>query len=262
MLQDMQQALRHTILANDGIPARAGIISGKLSCEAQLDIHRVNTHASLVKVLQAAYPVICRLVGESHFNHAAVTYINSHPPRRPQLSAYGWRFAKFLSEFEPAAALPYLPDLARLEWARNLSYFAADAAPFDPAHLEALSADGPDRLTFTLHPAARLVASPYPIQQIWDAAEPNRIDVDPFDPFATSEHVLITRPTLQVTSQALSPGDFTLVLALGSGATLQQAANAAVAIEPELDLQQVLFGHFAQGTFRAPSTTRLEEAIQ
>ena len=216
----------------------------------------------MVVVLQAAYPAICRLVGESRFNHAAVEYIKFHPPQRPQLSSYGWRFAKFISGFAPAAALPYLPDLARLEWARNIAYFAADLEVFDPTTLEQARSGDPGQLVLALHPAASLIASPHPIQRIWQAATNAHDDVGEFDPASGANHVLVARAALQVESYALSPGDFTLVLALDSGATLQQAAHAAVAIEPKLDLQEVLFGHFARGTFRASSTARPEGALQ
>ena len=261
MLHEIQQALGDHILAGDGVPATAGIISGKLSRQAQLGIHRANTHASLVGVLQAAYPVICRLVGEDHFNHAALEYVRAHPPRRPQLSTYGWRFARFLSHFKPARGLPFLPDLARLEWARNVAYFAADTAPFEPRHLNP-SASEPGQLKLALHPAAMLVASPFAIHQIWTAAAPTRDDTEIFDPNAGADHVLTTRPALHVESRVVSPGDFTLLLALDAGANLEQAAHAAVAIQPNFDLQQALFGHFARGTFRAPSTTSPEEATR
>ena len=212
--------------------------------------------ASLIGVLRAAYPAICRLVGEDHFNHAAAAYVRRHPPRRPHLSTYGWRFAKFLTGFEPAQGLRYLPDLARLEWARNLAYFAADLAPLDPRTLAVAS---PDNLGLSLHPSVRLVASPYPIQQIWNAA---RDEIGTFDPDAGAEHVLVTRPDMHVEAHALTRGDFTLLLALDAGATLGQAANAAIAIEPEFNLQQGLLGHFERGTFRAARTTNLEEAIR
>ena len=258
MLSELQRTLRDSILAGDDVPAGTGIISGKLSRQAQLGIHRINTIASLTGVLQAAYPAICHLVGEDRFNHAAAAYVRAHPPRRPHLSTYGWRFAKFLSRFEPAQALGYLPDLARLEWARNLAYFAADAAPLDPRSLESTAGDIGD-LAFALHPAVRLVASPFPIHQIWNAACD---ETGAFDPAAGAEHVLVTRYDLRVETDVLSRGDFTLLLALDAGATLEQATHAAIAIEPEFNLQQALFGHFERGTFRAATTTSLEEATR
>ena len=259
MLQEMQHAIRDSIL--DGSPETpvAGVITGQVSSGAQLDIHRINTFASLVGVLQAAYSVICRLVGEEHFNHAAHQYIRAHPPRQPQLSRYGWRFARFLSGFSPAQGLLYLSDLARLEWARNEAYFAADAVPLDPSDLQLGDGTEIGEVRFGLHPSAALIASPHAIHQIWRAARPERDEIAKFDPNAGAEHVLIVRTGFRVDGYTISRGDFTLLLAVNAGATFQQAANAALAIEPELDLQQALLAHFTRGTFGAASNNNRQE---
>ena len=93
----------------------------------RIAIHRDNALISLAEVLKAAYPVVCRVAGEGFFRHAARDYVRAHPPRGPQLWAYGGKFEKFLERYEPAQPLRFLPDLARLEWAWNESYFAAAA---------------------------------------------------------------------------------------------------------------------------------------
>ena len=61
----------------------------------------------------------------------------------------------------------YLPDVAKLEWAMDSVFHAADAVPLD---LQALAAVPPEvfaTLRFDLHPASRIVCSPYPILRIW-----------------------------------------------------------------------------------------------
>ena len=70
--------------------------------------------------------MVCRIAGEGFFRHAARDYVRAHPPRAPQLWAYGGKFEKFLERYEPARPLRFLPDLARLEWAWNESYFQSE----------------------------------------------------------------------------------------------------------------------------------------
>ena len=53
------------------------------------------------------------------FGEAARQYIVGHPSLSGDLNDYGGEFAQFLAAYPHAADLPYLPDVARLEWAIN-----------------------------------------------------------------------------------------------------------------------------------------------
>ena len=59
----------------------------------------------------------------------ARAYALAEPPRSPVLMDYGAGFADFIAGFAPAASLPYLPDVARIERAWREAYHAADAEP-------------------------------------------------------------------------------------------------------------------------------------
>ena len=252
MLAEMQRAFARDILAGDDAgDAIAWIAGDRRAAQVRFDIHRNNTYASLASVLRAAFPVICRLVGQRHFNFGAREFIRSYPPRIPVLANYGENFGSFLETFEPARGAPYLPDLARLEWARNVALFAEDAPPLAPTHFTGLGANYIPALTFALHPAALLVASRYAIQHIWDAAKPERQEVVPFHPDRSPESVLIVRTWLGVEGVVLSPGNFALLSELEAGATLKQAIGTALAVEADFDFEKAFSRHLAQGTFRA-----------
>lgn len=55
--------------------------------------------------------------------------------RGPSLALYGAGFADFVEDFEPAASVVYLADVARLERARLESLHAADAQVLDASVL-------------------------------------------------------------------------------------------------------------------------------
>src|SRR3546814_5922375 len=78
--------------------------------------------------------------------------LRAHPPTVPQLLHYGDRFADFLAGFKPVRALLYLPDVARLEWARHEAYFAGHADPLDPAALAGMPPERYLALALDLHP--------------------------------------------------------------------------------------------------------------
>lgn len=260
MLRELQAAFRRGVLegvATAILPA-LHTVAGP-GADHRLAIHRNNTYASLVEVLRAAHPVVCRLVGTDFFAAAARRFIRDQPPTAPQLSAYGGGFAAFLEDFPPARAVPYLPDVARLEWARLEAHFAADAPPLEPSALAAMPPERCPDLVLELHPSVRLVASPYPIQRIWAANQPERATVPRIDLEAGGQAVLVRRPAATVEAVVLPPGERALLAALGDGRPLGAAAEAALRQDPGLDLQAALAAHLLGGTFRGFSLARSHE---
>ncbi|MFX9866817.1 DNA-binding domain-containing protein, partial [Acinetobacter baumannii] len=91
--------------------------------------YRATSIANATAALRLAYPV-CRLItGDDYFDALARRYRAACPSRDGDLNRYGDRFAAFLDGFEPVRALPYLPDVARLEWSVHVATMAADARP-------------------------------------------------------------------------------------------------------------------------------------
>lgn len=256
MLRDLQHAFRRGVLSGEDNPdALTYIAPDHIGPGQRFGIYRNNTTASLIGVLMAAYPVVTRLVGEQFFRHAARAYVRANPPLAPQLLAYGDDFSTFLDGFEPAQSVPYLSDVARLEWARQQAYFSADSTPLSPQSLQAVPADAYAGLVFILHPSVRLVASRFPVQRIWEVNQAAGDSVERVDLKSGPERVLVLRPLRTVLARLLSSGDFALVTAIGSGASLSQAAGDALAAEPSFDLQGALAAHLQHGTF---SNYRLE----
>ena len=101
-------------------------------------VYRNNVIVGLVAALRTQFPATERIVGEDFFAAMARVYVVTEPPRSPILVAYGDGFPGFIASFAPAAELPYLADVARLEVARTRAYHAADAAPLDPSRWEGL----------------------------------------------------------------------------------------------------------------------------
>ena len=214
--------------------------------ERRFGVYRNNVKASLAAALAAKFPVVARLVGEEFFTAMALVFIERHPPRSPVLAEYGAAFASFLEGFDPAADLPYLPDTARLEWARHVAFHGADANPADLARLAELPPEALGSVTLGLHPAMAVIASPWPIVSVWTT---NTHDATPEAPSAdwTGETALVTRPLLDVLIQRLPPGADRLVAALAQGIALGAAAEAASSAHERFDLAMALSTLFSAG---------------
>jgi len=197
-------------------------------------IYRRNLFANLGDALGAAYPVVRRLVGEAFFSEAADRFARAHPSTSGDLHRYGDAFAAFLEGYEPARALGYLPDVARLEWAVARAFHAADARAFDFAALAAIPEDARGAIGLALQPAATLLQSDYPITAIWEANQPDR-DGTPARAEG-ADRVLVYREGFAVHVRALSTDEWELLSALARGGTLGELAQDP-AIAPALARQ-------------------------
>ena len=124
-------------LLDAGRPVPAGLVAWNgADVGVRFGVHRNNVVVSLVGVLADTFPVVRSLVGAEFFDALARLHVCAHPPASPVMSEYGAGFAGWIVDFEPAAALPYLANMARLEHARVTAFHAADA---EPLHADAMA---------------------------------------------------------------------------------------------------------------------------
>lgn len=245
MLPDLQAAFRSGTIGGDSSApetlTQAGMQNGH-----RFGVYRNNIFLSLAGVLEAAFPTIHKLVGDENFAVLANTFIGKHPPRQPQLYTYGDGFADFLEGFEPAVSeLPFLPDLARVEWSVNEAYFAADGDALTAEHLSELPPEQYGLMQLQLHPSVRTLASEWPVWDLWGA------ETLP-EPWPEEAHcVLVNRPMDKVDVVLIAPSDFVFLSAVAGGATLGDAAAAGLEQDSEFDFSAALGGHLGRGTFLA-----------
>lgn len=154
----------------------------------RFDVHARNFIGGLTGALEQSFPVIHALTGDAYFAALACDYIRTMPPRSPILAIYGSDFGDYLETLPVAQSLPYLPDVARLEYARIHAYHAADAdiwnrfAHEDVVHLLSQS--------LARHPSLTAIASDHPIDQIWQVHQSAQVeDVTDWSP----QYVLVYR---------------------------------------------------------------------
>jgi hypothetical protein len=187
-------------------------------------------------------------VGQEFLRYAARSFVPAYPSRSGNLHDFGAEFAQFLEAFAPAAGLPYLPDVARLEWAYHRVFHEASHAPLHLAALAAVDPASYGDLRFRLHPATRLVPSQYPILRIWQVNQEG-FDGDALVDLAEGGvRVLVSRPRLDVELQPVDEAEFTLLRELAADRTFAQACEAALEVQTDFDLSASLQRHVLQGT--------------
>jgi len=202
----------------------AAILGTEPADEPGLEVYRRNVLGARQGALTAAYPVVRRLVGDAFFDEAAERFARATPSTRGDLNAYGGTFADFLAAYPYAHALPYLPDLARLEWAVHESHAAADGTPLDLAALASVPAEALADLRLRLHPAVRLVRSAHPVLAIWEANQPSRDGTPEYR--AGPDHVLVRRADQVVAPVAVDEDEWRVLRSFAQGDTLDAACAA------------------------------------
>lgn len=244
MLRNLQKDFQRATLKTGRLTAIPGVVSDRIAASDRLDIYRNNVLSSLVDVLAAAYPACKRLIGKGNFAVIATEFAIAHPPKEPQLLAYGARFSEFISGHgEAIGEYPFLSDLARLEWARNDAYFAANADTITATYLETIPQENYPSLKFELHPSVTIIRSEFPIHHFWGLSRLRR-------PWSEGrEIVLVYRKQMMVYADDIGPGMAGLIEAFADGRPLEAAAEAAFEADAAFDLQTALTTVLGNGIF-------------
>ena len=236
-------------LLNGNQPIPRGITAHDAAIPARrFAIYRNNVMVGLGKALKSRFPVVEKIVGEEFFTAMTRVFVTEQPPRSPLLATYGDGFPQFLAAFEPARELCYLADVARLEAARTRSHHAADVTPVDAEQFAALDSKTVGEIRIEMHPSTEIVRSLYPIVTIW-AMNSGERELAPIADWR-GEDALVCRPHLDVEVRALPPGGAEFLLALAAGSPLGEAAEAALADDPDFDLTGNLAGLIGSGLVR------------
>jgi Putative DNA-binding domain len=246
MLHEVQRTFRDAVLSDTAVAfERAGIRLGVAPRDC-LDIYRNNVLHAVTRALALSFPGVERMVGEAFFEAMAARFVRWSPPRSAWLDRYGEGFAEFIARFEPAAALPYLADLARLEWAVASARLAD---PLPVLALDALTTLDQSRivhLSFETHPSLALIDSRFPVDELRQAA----IDADEstlarLAMNAGPVHLLVRATARALEIVRLGEAAFRFTRLLAAGATLGAALNDV----PEEADGKTLALHLAGGSF-------------
>jgi hypothetical protein len=255
-LREVQQAFVGAV-ADALPPAELDRLIGAIADDAVGARKRLGVYANTVgsnrkNALRATYPVVERLVGEDFFAYAAESFARSYPSRSGNLDDYGVEFPDFLESFAPAASLPYLPDVARLELLVDQLMVAED----DP---RVRSVDAPlaaydVRLDHTLNLAGgcRLLNSDFPIHRIWQVNQPGFEDEGTIDLAEGGARLLVRRNGFAIEIISLERAEFAFLSAFADGLTLGAAVASALAVDPRFDGAQSLYRRLSDGAVAVP----------
>lgn len=243
-LREVQQAISRCLLDQDDRDADGLIIADGIAAAARLDIYRNTFIGTLTNALRLSFPAVHRLVGEAFFESAARLFIEAEPPRSAYLDDYGAGFPEFLARHTPAASLPYLAGVARLEWAVSRALHAPDTQALEISSLTRIDSAQHGLIAFVPHPSVALVQAEHPVDTIWRAvlAQDDRvlatIDID-----AGPAWLLVHRGDdgVEVTRCIESAWRFARDL------FMSRPLQGAIEAHPDVEASALLAGHLVAG---------------
>ena len=240
-------------LQNASIDSAPLLRSDKYSGQGRrFDIYRNNRVVSLIDALRSTYPAIDRLVGDEFFKASARAFIDANPPVQPVMAEYGREFGGFLSSLPNTDKLPFLRDIAELEWWKLQAYHCENAPVLHASSLAEIAPESIMDIRLQCHPSLHCVDSDWPIGSIWTAciaeASANDNTYNQVD-MRNGEAVVITRPGIEVQVSRVAPAGAEFLNQMQSGETLGAAAEHGLQQDNDFNVGEHLTGLINLGAF-------------
>jgi hypothetical protein len=225
-LRAVQQAFLRSVLAGqEDAPEELGRLlrtppAG--SIHARWHVYARGFLARLVEAIENDYPALSKVLGEGPLRSLTARYVSRFPPRSHDLGRFGDRLAALLEADALTGDLPFLPDLARLEWAVAEAFVAPDVPELRWADLALLGPEAASEAPLALRPGAALVSSTWPIFEIWSCRDQPTEAIDvPLSRAART--VLVSRRGVEIVCRPAAGMEVSLFRATESGGRLADA---------------------------------------
>lgn len=190
-LHKFQETLLHDIYEGT-ITSAPYLANGNGGYIARLNIYHNNLVLGVRDILQSFFPVVEKITGEGLFRTLAHDFMRAHPLQNGNRTVYGDKFADFLATHDLCREIPYLTDVARIEYAFHRAYDADDATVItSDVFAELLAQFNHGNIFLGLHPSVKIVTTHTNAFDIWQ--EHQKEDVDRVELQHQTEHILVWR---------------------------------------------------------------------
>jgi hypothetical protein len=250
-LRDLQAAFAAHVIGGDRADLLAEIVGDSIPAAGRLGVYRHHVFESLATALAATFPTVQALVGADFFRTMARAFIGQSLPAQPVLAEYGAGFADLLAGYRPARDLPYLTDVARLDWALNLAFQAPVGGRLAAADLSTVPVEHLPSMAVGLSAGgAVLIRSRYPLDRIWETSQPGAAG-GTVDLNSGGADLLVLRRPDDAAFVRLTAGEAAFMAALAEGTSLEAASGAAFQGDPDFDLSTSFARLLFLGAFAA-----------
>lgn len=242
-LREIQEAFAAAIFEGQKSPDKLQQFANLVHSNARLDaVGRIQVYAgshqaNITEALAVTYVVCQKIVGVDNFRYLAENYIARYPSMQQNLNYYGDKLGDLIATLpeiqKDIANMPYLPDLARLEWAYDQLILAADDCcnSVDLAALATIPAEKQGDIVFKLSQSATLLQSEHNIFDIWLKHSPELAETQPIGG-SGPQFLFLHRDDFTRLVEVVGAAEYKFLQALQSAKPFSEVCDG-------LDLQQV-----------------------
>jgi hypothetical protein len=252
-LESIQEKFAAALLAPAQSPAALALFQGEAAQNThRLALYRGNLGEHWEKALAGAYPVLQMQLGDEFFFAMARVYGRQYPSDCGDLNRFGAHMPAFLEAFAPVQEYPWLPDLARLEWALHRAHYAADAEPFDTACIATLTPESMDTLYLELQSACTVLRLQWDVVTLWQAHQQ-----EPQGEWQQNLRMPITalvyRAGWRTDLRILDAAEATGITNMATGAPVGDILDAVLAQDPARDIGGLFARWLGDNILRRPA---------
>jgi len=249
-LRELQAAFVAHVTGADDARLVAEVTGDTIAAAARLGVYRHHVFESLGTALAATFPTVQALVGADFFRRLARDFVGQSLPTQPVLAEYGADLPRFIDAYQPARGLPYLADMARLEWALNVAFQAPEGRRLKAEDLSDIAAERLPSMSMVFAAGTALIRSPYPLDRIWQASQPDAAE-DAVDLNSGAADLLVLRRSQDAAYIRLVAAEAAFVEGLMAGGSLEAAAASGLKADASFDLSGSFARLMASGVFVA-----------
>lgn len=247
-LHQLQELFANIIYKEEENQLYSHIQQNNLSPKQRLQIYRNNYYLSLIDCLQKTYITVIKIIGAECFTALAQQYIQHYPPTSGNVHNFGMHLAPLLVEHTLAQSLPYLYEVAQLDWAYHEIFHEIDCGLFDAMQLINITSHKYNEIIFKINPSAKLFSFNFPIFNIWQICHREDKQHEIINLAESGDKVLILKCQYEIFIDKLSNGEYAFINALYLRNSFARACEASLQIEPTMDIEKFLQKCISCGT--------------
>jgi hypothetical protein len=237
-INNYQQQFIDCLLSSEQEVSEEIFMGNRASLDIRFSVYRNNVIFGLINALEDKFPVCLRLLGTDYFRQLAKEYVIDNLPNSPVVFEYGESFSKFILSNAVIKHLPYLADVAKLEYSIGEAYHAPNAPIVSLPDFEKIGASRLFDSQVTLHPSVACFHSNYPIVDIWKTNTHDR-EVKSIT-LLNAEDILVSRPSFEIIIESLPVGAVSFIKQLSDGKLMSEAVAFVNDMNKNFDLTKCL----------------------
>lgn len=206
--------------ADQALLESIGILNqAPIAADDRIGIYQTAFEIRMYEALEEDFPEISNVLGDEEFAAFSKEYLAAYPSQSWTLAELGDRLPEFAATSRWISQLPFLADLAHLEWSRVLSEHAANSEQLDILLLSQLQAEEHHSVIVALAASVQLLRCEWAVHR---QCEPQ-----------ASNLAIYRDPSGEIRELELSSAQWTLMRKLATGRSVGEIVNDLSAVSPQ-----------------------------